>query len=396
MVALVATAGLGIAASACIDPVEQDDSHLYEWEDEDGDKSFGMPPWLSPQKLSVWFTIPPNTWLYKSALVDVYTTRQERLVMSASLDSLTIDAPLFIDVLGPINEELDEVRYDFATGVVTVTFRSSEFGGLNWQSTIQTKLQELVTNTVQGTRMAARGYNPATDSNISETLSSIAGGFLGDAQSGRSGPLFDLTQADQLGVQATFLLTEDKNVNETGTDGVRLLKDHYLQIESSNAFQWPEGSNLQAVIDATTPTEIIAALGIDALSLRSYQLDQYDRPAAGTGIMVISKGKPVALLQDVKIDGDAIELHKWFLAGPALNAAITEKIFLGLFFGKDPETAEARATSKGGIIKGLVSHKLENGLSVALRRLIYKHRDVITGIDLPQALRMTPPPPKQN
>lgn len=387
---LVAAAFCTASVASCIEPAEEEGDE-YEWYDEDADKSLGLPSWLELRGLAVWVHVPADTWLYKSFVVDVYTTMQTKIGFTATNKTLTVDAALYIDVLGPKNEQLHDVTYEFATGKVTVRFLSSEWGGLNWQTTIKNEMQTVMTEAVAGTRMAQKGYDPTLDPNIGETLSVIASRFLGGSTTGAEAP-FDYEDAEQLGVQATFYLKEDKDINESGQEGIRLLADHYIQIESDNQFRWPEGSNLQAVLDAATPSEFIKAFGIEAINIRSYQADEDGYKLPDTGILVVSKGKGVALLQDVTVDGDTLTLNKWFLTGRSLNAAITEKALLGLLFGRDPKTAEVRATKNGGIVRGFVAAKLEDGLSVAIRRLIYKHRAVVPGIDLPRALRMTPPP----
>lgn len=392
-----------MAQAACLTPTS--DPAAYEWVDPDGDKAVGVPSWLEVRELHFRFSVPGNTYLYESLLVDVYTEMQTQIELNATPHTLTIVAPLVIDILGPINEGLMRVEYDFASGEVVVTFSTSDVGW-DWQTTIKDSLQDAVTSAIAGTRMAKLGYNPARDPNIAETLSAVAGGMFGGATSGRSLTLdraretsggstpFDLARADQLGVRASFLLKEEKSIVESAGSGILLCEGNVIELESDNDFQWPHGSNLQALIDADGVIALVAALGIEDLTVRSYRLDEHGDPAPHSGLEVISKGKPVAHLQDVRIVGDVLELRTWFLAGAARDSAVVEKAFLGLFFGLDPHTAEARADRRGGIVKGLVADKLENGLSVALRRLVYKHRAVIGGIDLPSVLGMSPPPPR--
>ena len=379
-----------MAQAGCLTPAS--DPAAYEWVDPDGDKALGVPAWLEVRELHFRFSVPGDTYLYESLLVDVYTDMQTQIEFNATPRKLTIVAPLVIDVLGPINEGLTRVEYDFATGEVAVTFSTSDVGW-DWQTVIKDSLQDGVASAIAGTRMAKLGYNPSLDPNIAETLSSVAGGMFGGATSGRSTP-FDMTLADQLGVRASFFVKEEKSIIESAGNGILLFKGNVIELESDNDFQWPEGSNLQALMDASGTEELVAALGVEDLTLRSFGLDATGDPAPHTGFQVISKGKPVAHLQDVRIIGDVLELRTWFLAGAARDSAVIEKAFLGLFFGLDPQTAEARADKRAGIVKGLVSDKLENGLSVALRRLVYKHRAVIGGIDLPRVLGMSPPPPR--
>jgi hypothetical protein len=278
--------------------------------------------------------------------------------------SIRFSPPLVADIQWPLsNVEWWGVDYDFVAGRVskvhTVKTQSIAFDA---GPILAGKVQEFVANAVSGTAIGAGGYNPLLDPNPMKTLAELQANI---SEEGGDDPApVALNELTQVTPMATFAIRSDL-VEGSDAGGIR--------------------------IPAGTPLTLHAELSGSAADLEQEGLQEVMSLSLTTpGIELRADGKPIAMLQDLKVHhGGQVEVRRFEALGKLKEAAGTESglrkfwqdvqiLALGQGVGTGPILMDLNPRVVGAVSTSM----FENALTGALHNVITEYHDAIPGVDL--------------
>ncbi len=275
--------------------------------------------------------------------------------------NISMSPALAIDAQWPVeNMEVSGLFYDFTSGTVTVSAANTGNGLSSRLPQAKISFETTFRNAIKGTRVAAPGYDPMTDPNVTETLEQIATNWQSTPSSGGSVGAGDITKV-------TASVSVDLKDIHAGTPAGSIHANGNVTISAEFA-----GSMKDIAEDGSRK---IAGVTI-----------------SGDSIIAEQKGSPVAKIKSLRIEpGGIVNVTSFEAMGPASTLQGVEslgKLFLllGALSSGRPEDRLAVGNREPHLepdeTHRYIEGQIEQALTQAVQQLIRDNCYSISGVNL--------------
>jgi len=334
-------------------------------------------------EIGLSFTLPMGKNLSRTWSRELRTELESRLKLKVSKDrfELSCNPPILIDAQWPaMNMQLGGATIRFADAHVEVWVSSISGlteGLIDFSGDAKKEIAALLQSGIEGTAMAAPGYDPMRDTEVLATLEAIGDNFKKQPSGGESD-----VSIDDLGdptVEVTLAMREGF-VHEAEGAGLAL----------------PAGAAITVRATGSGKLSSISAPGSNADRIRAAKLRSIS--IVSEALSIIHGGQPIASLDRVRIDrGGAVTLERMRLHGVLEEASSLESLVrvvasaarltgLGVPIEGGIQVAARSPENAAEIVPGLVREKIESALADGVRKLVAEYRAAVPGLDLQEIM----------
>jgi hypothetical protein len=319
---------------------------------------------------------------------DIQTRDATHVTLSVTPTALRVTASpsIYIDASYPANNMfLYGASYDFTSGGVNVDVSIDQdgWGFLNYMPETRTAVTGLIRGALAGTPLATRGYNPMTDTNLTQTLQAVAGHFTALPAAPGGGAGVGAQDMGAVSAGGTFSVASAIDVG-SGDGSVHIAGGGAITVDVQG------GGTVAGIMGAGSDQARANAAQIQSIHITSQ------------AIQIMKGADPIARLEEATImRGGAVSLQRLHLLGTAETLAGIEalvRLLGGAMAAHDQGAPDELAFQIGAqganptIVPGITRDMLEQKLSDAVRQLVRDNAHALPGIDLMQVFGVAAAP----